>query len=154
MSNVDDEMSSSDRLLMQALADAIGGPRPPIDLVARCESLLAWIDVDAELAMLLDQPVAEPAGTRGATRSPTALEFVVGDGSCVVEVTLSESGIRGQLLGGEASTAIARATTGAAVSAPIDGLGVFVINEVPSHSIRLELELIDGRRIHTDWFVI
>ena len=154
MSNVDDEMSSSDRLLMQALADAIGGPRPPIDLVARCEGLLAWIDVDSELAMLLDQPVVETAGTRGATLSPTVLEFVVGDGSCVIEITLSEGGIRGQLLGGEASAAVARLTTGEGISAPIDGLGVFEITEVPSRSIRLELELIDGRRIHTDWFVI
>ncbi len=70
MTNADDEMSASDQALMQALAAAIGGgPRPPVDLVARCEGLLAWIDVDSELAMLLDQPVAEAAGTRGAASS-------------------------------------------------------------------------------------
>ena len=34
MTNADDEMSASDRILMQALAQAIGGPRPPIDLAA------------------------------------------------------------------------------------------------------------------------
>ena len=63
MTNADDEMSPSDRNLMKALAKAVGPPQPPADLVDRCAGLLAWIDVDSELAALLDQPVAEAAGT-------------------------------------------------------------------------------------------
>ncbi len=154
MSNADDEMSASDRILMKALAEAIGGPPPPVDLVARCEGLLAWIDVDSELAMLLDQPVAEAAGTRGATASAT-LEFVVDDGSCVIELTTSGNALRGQLLGGEANQIVVRAADGAIHSLPVDELGNFALDQPPSGTIRLELELIrESRRIHTDWFVV
>ena len=154
MTNADDEMSASDQALMQALAAAIGEPRPPVDLVARCEGLLAWIDVDSELAMLLDQPVAEAAGTRGAASSTAALEFAVGDGSCVIEVTPSADALRGQLLGGEADEVVVRTTTGTTVSSLIDDVGAFEISNPPAGTIRLELDLADGRCIHTDWFVI
>jgi hypothetical protein len=154
VTNADDEMSASDRILMKALAEAIGGPPPPVDLVARCEGLLTWIDVDSELAMLLDQPVAEAAGTRGATASAT-LEFVVDDGSCVIELTTSENALRGQLLGGAADQIVVRAADGAIHSLPVDELGNFALDQPPSGTIRLELELIpEGRRIHTDWFVV
>lgn len=154
MTNADDEMSASDRILMKALAEAIGGPPPPVDLVARCEGLLAWIDVDSELAMLLDQPVAEAAGTRGATL-PATLEFVVDDGSCVIELTPSENALRGQLLGGEAHQIVVRVADGTTHSLPVDELGNFVLDQPPSGTFRLELELNpEGRRIHTDWFVV
>lgn len=154
MTNADDEMSASDRILMKALAEAIGGNPPPIDLVARCEGLLAWIDVDSELAMLLDHPFAEAAGTRGATGSVT-LEFVVDDGSLVIELTPSENALHGQLLGGEAQQVVVRAADGAIQSLPVDESGNFELDQPPSGTIRLEFELIpEGRRIHTDWFVV
>jgi hypothetical protein len=154
VTNADDEMSASDQALMRALAGVIGGPRPPVDLVARCEGLLAWIDVDSELAMLLDQPMAEAAGTRGAASATAALEFAAGDGSCVIEVTPAADALRGQLLGGEAAVVVARTTTGNTTSSPIDELGAFEISNPPAGTIRLEFDLAEGRRIHTDWFVI
>jgi hypothetical protein len=154
VTNADEEMSASDRILMKALAEAIGGTPPPVDLVARCQGLLAWIDVDSELAMLLDQPVAEAAGTRGATASAT-LEFVVDDGSCVIELTPTENALRGQLLGGTAQQIVVRTAAGATHSLPVDELGNFALDQPPSGTIRLELELNpEGRRIHTDWFVV
>lgn len=154
MTNADEEMSASDRILMKALAEAIGGTPPPVDLVARCQGLLAWIDVDSELAMLLDQPVAEAAGTRGATASAT-LEFVVDDGSCVIELTPTENALRGQLLGGTAQQIVVRTAAGATHSLPVDELGNFALDQPPSGTIRLELELHpESRRIHTDWFVV
>lgn len=155
MSSADDELSASDRHLMQALAEAIGGQRPPIDLAARCEGLIAWIDVDSELAMLLDESVSEAAGTRGATSSAVAFEFAIADGTCVIEVTPSDGVLRGQLLGGDADHVILRTAAGLTHSLPVDELGNFLLDNPPSGAIRLELELIAAsRRIHTDWFVI
>ncbi len=155
MTNADNEMSASDRILMQALAEAIGGPRPPIDLVARCEGLLAWADVDSELAMLLDQPLAEAAGTRGTTSAAPTLEFVVDDGSCVIELDTSEGGLRGQILGGEVHVVVVRTASGVTHSLPVDELGNFSLDQPPSGTMRLELELFaEQRRIHTDWFVV
>jgi hypothetical protein len=155
VSNADDEISASDRILMKALAEAIGGPRPPVDLVARCEGLLAWIDVESELAMLLDQTVAEAAGTRGAAPSATTLEFAVDDGTCVIELNPAEDMLRGQLLGGEAQQILVRTAAGATYSLPVDESGNFALLDPPSGTMRLELELlVDSRRIHTDWFVV
>jgi hypothetical protein len=154
VTSADDEMSAADRILMRALSEAIGGTPPPVDLVSRSEGLLAWIDVDSELAALLDQPVAEAAGTRGAT-APATLEFVVGDGSCVIELTPSDNAIRGQLLGGEAHEIVVRTAAGDTHSFPIDEMGNFTLDQPTSGTIRLELELIpESRRIHTDWFVV
>ena len=154
MTTPDDEMSASDRHLMQALAEAIGGQRPPIDLAARCEGLIAWIDVDSELAVLLDESASEVAGTRGAT-SNVAFEFAVEDGSCVIELAPSDGALRGQLLGGEAHHVIVRTAAGVTHSLDVDELGNFLLDNPPSGALRLELELIaTRRRIHTDWFVI
>ena len=173
MTNADDEMSPSDRILMMALAEALGGQRPPSDLVARCEGLLSWIDVDSELAMLLDQSESEAVGIRGAASSTVAFEFATADGSFVIEVTPSDNVLRGgltpkrvdvdellkvlrgQLLGGDAQQVIVRTATGVTQSLPVEESGDFVLDDAPSGAIRLELELsTDGRRIHTDWFVI
>jgi hypothetical protein len=155
VTNADEQMSPSDNALLRALADAVGGPPPPTGLVARCEGLLAWIDVDAELATLLDQPVAEVAGTRGSGSAPTTLEFAVDDRSCVIELSPSAASLHGQLLGGEATSVVLRSISGATLSATIDELGDFEIHDPPSGTVRLEFEpLGDLRRIHTEWFVI
>ena len=154
MSSDDEAMSASDQALMKALAEAIGRPRPPIDLAARCEGLLAWIDVDAELAELLDESAAEAAGTRGPAGSSTALQFTVADGSVVIEVTASDDALHGQLLGAEAHDVIVRGADGNTHSVPVDELGGFSLAH-PQGAIRLEFELlVERRRIHTNWFVL
>lgn len=154
MTSADEEMSSSDRTLMKALAEAIGGSQPPIGLTTRNQGLLAWIDVDAELAELLDQPVLETSGTRGVAGSTATLEFTVADGTCVIEVTPAAGVIRGQLLGGDAQQVVVRTAAGTSQLSPIDELGQFEINNPPSGTIRLEFDLLEGRRIHSDWFVV
>ena len=154
MTDADDEMSPSDRILMEALAEALGGPQPSSALVARCEGLLTWLDVDSELAALLDQPVAEAAGTRGSPSS-TALEFAVDDGSLVIELMPSENMLRGQILGGDVRELVVRTVGGAGQSLSVDEVGNFSLDQPLSGTIRLELELVsENRRIHTDWFVV
>jgi hypothetical protein len=140
---------------MSALADAIGRPRPPIDLVARCEGLLAWIDIDSELATLLDEAIVERAGTRGSTSDAASLEFALADGSCVIELTPVSGSLHGQIAGGATAVVDLRTLDGTTLSAPVDEMGVFAIVGPPSGTVRLEFELIGNvRRIHTEWFVI
>jgi hypothetical protein len=138
---------------MKALEEAVGGIAPPSGLTSRCEGLLDWMNVDAELAELLEQPVLEGAGTRGADGAVDVLEFSVADGSCVIEVTPSAAVLRGQILGAEAHEITVRTAEGAGHTSPVDEGGRFEINNPPSGGIRLELD-VAGRRIHTDWFVI
>jgi hypothetical protein len=105
--------------------------------------------------MLLDQPVAEQVGTRGATTSETTLVFTVDDGSCVIELSLAEQALRGQVLGVHAHEIVVRTAAGTTHPAPVDESGDFAIDDPPSGTIRLELEPIsEDRRIHTDWFVV
>lgn len=154
MTGADEHMPASDRILMKALAEALGGVEPPADLNARCEGLLGWLDIDAELAELLDQSALDSTGTRGPAGSTSNLEFTVADGSCVIEVSTPEGVLRGQLLGGEAQQVVVRTSAGTSQSALIDELGAFEVSNPPSGTIRLEFELFDGRRIHSDWFVV
>jgi hypothetical protein len=154
VTGADEHVPASDRILMKALAEALGGDQPPADLAARCEGLLGWLDVDAELAELLDRSALDSTGTRGPAGSTPTLEFTVADGSCVIEISTTEGVLRGQLLGGEAQQVVVRTSAGTSQSALIDELGAFEISNPPSGTIRLEFELIDGRRIHSDWFVV
>ena len=139
---------------MKALAEAIGSEQLPADLIARCEGLLGWTDVDAELAELLEQPQLESSGTRG-TAGPTAtLQFTVADGSCVIEVTPYADALRGQLLGGQSQHVVVRTIDGTTQSSPVDDHGGFEVSNPPSGTIRLEFDLSESRRIHSDWFVV
>ena len=155
MTGADEQMPASDRILMKALGEALGGVQPPADLAARCEGLLGWLDVDAELAEFLDQSALDSTGTRGPAGSTPTLEFTVADGSCVIELNPLKNVMRGQLLGGEAQHVVVRTAAGDTHALPVDELGHFSLDQPISGSIRLELELFpDGRRIHTDWFVV
>ncbi len=151
VSNADDELSTPDRALMRALAEALGEPAPA-GLIERCEGLLGWIDVDAELAELLDEAVAAPIGVRGQPAS--TMQFTIADRTCLIEIAPSPRKLSGQLLGAHARSALLRTAGGVAESSPIDDLGGFELRDPPSGAIRLEFDLDDGRRIHTDWFVI
>jgi hypothetical protein len=149
-----EQPDARDRALLGALAAAIGPPVDTDDLIDRCQGLLTWIDVDAELAVLLDQAPAELAGTRGTGDTSSDLEFTVGDGTCVIEVKLGERHLRGQVLGVAPERVTLRVVTGVAAPASVDQLGSFEIADPPSGSARIELDLGAGRRIHTDWFII
>lgn len=139
---------------MKALAEAIGADRLPADLIARCEGLLGWIDVEAELAELLEQPQLESSGTRGTAGPGATLQFTVADRSCVIEVTPSADGLRGQLLGAQSQHVVVRTIDGTVQSSPVDDSGGFQVSNPPSGTIRLEFDLSENRRIHSDWFVV
>lgn len=146
--------SEADARLMAELGRALGPAPSDDDLIARCEGLLAWIDVEADLAELLEQSPAELAGTRGGPGEPSALEFSVADGTCIVELRVEDGSLHGQVVGPAPAAVAIRVVTGLVEPAPVDELGMFTIDRPPSGSARVEIEFPDGRRIHTDWFVI
>lgn len=147
-------LSEADARLMAELGRALG-PAPSDDgLIARCEGLLTWLHVDAELAELLERTPAELAGTRGGPGEPSSLEFSVADGTCIVELRVENGSLHGQVVGPTPANVAIRVVTGVVEPAPVDELGMFTIDRPPSGSARVEIEFPDGRRIHTDWFVI
>lgn len=148
-----DAPDEPDRLLLDALAAALPPAGPSDDLIARCEPLLTWADVDAELAELLEQAPAELAGTRGGGTSAD-LEFTLDDGSCVIELRLGDEALHGQILGVAPERVTLRVVTGTTTAADVDPVGSFEIPLPPTGSARIEIQLDGERRIHTDWFVI
>lgn len=152
-----DAPDQRDQALLAALGRALGrateGDTSDADLVGRCEGLLAWMDVDAELAELLEQAAPELAGTRGSDRGP-GMEFSLADGSCLIEVDVVDGAVRGQVLGVRPERLVLRIVTGVLEAADVDALGAFEIAAPPPGSARIEIDLDGGRRIHTDWFVI
>jgi hypothetical protein len=146
--------SEADARLLAELGRALGPAPSDDDLIARCEGLLAWIDMEAELAEMLERTPAELAGTRGDAGEPSGLEFSVTDGSCVVELRLEDGALHGQVVGPLPESVAVRVVTGLVEPALIDELGMFTIDRPPAGSARVEIQFPDGRRIHTDWFVI
>ena len=153
-SDADHTPDARDQALLDALGSALPSREPVDDLIDRCQGLLAWIDIDADLAALLDHAPAELAGTRGGHSTSADLEFTLDDGTCVIEITLADGRVRGQILGPTPDQVTLRVVTGVTAPAPVDEVGSFEITDPPSGSARIELELDAGRRIHTDWFVI
>ena len=149
----DDALDAPDRALLDALTRCASGRADDSDLIRRCEGLLTWVDVDAELAALLEQAPAELAGTRGREHLRLDLEFSLDDGTCVIEVQVADGAVRGQILGVSPQHVVLRVVTGVTSPADVDDIGSFEIHDPPPGSARLELDL-GGRRIHTDWFVI
>ncbi len=154
MNSDDGDMSPLDSATMRALARAIGTDTGSRDLTERSQGLLGWIDVDAELARLLDQPHEELAGTRGAAAASTMLEFTIDDGSCAIEVDVSDDALHGQLLGGRAELVLFRSPDGGGTTAPVDEHGFFVVRKPQRGTLRMEFVLVDGRQVHSDWFVL
>jgi hypothetical protein len=148
----DESPDERDRALLIALARALGTV-DDTDLIARSTGLLAWIDVDAELAALLERPPAELAGTRGDAAAAD-LEFTVDDGTCVIEISVRDGTVRGVVLGVTPEHVAVRSVTGELHEAEFDAVGAFTVNAAVAGSARVELDLGEERRIHTDWFVI
>jgi hypothetical protein len=151
-----DDLAPADRELLRELAAATRASEHDVDgLIDSCEGLLTWLDVDAELAALLDQSV-EAAGTRGGTAPSTTLEFAVADGTCVVEAEPTVDSLVVRVHGAEATRVTVRAADGWTVEVALDESGEATTSRPPDGPVRIEIEIEipENRRIQTDWFVI
>jgi hypothetical protein len=151
-----DELTPGDRELLSALAEAWGDDPLPDGIIERAEALLTWAGVDEELAELLESASTEPAGTRGAggASAPAAVEFQVGDGSVVIEVSLGAAAVEGQVLGVAATEVVLERPTGDAGSSPVDDLGRFSIADPGAGPVRLRVVTGSANEVRTDWFAI
>jgi hypothetical protein len=150
----DGEPTPADDRLLAELAAMLGRDMPPDGLVERATGLLAWIDVDHELAQLLDEPDLEAAGIRGAPTANALATFEVGDGSVVVELTFDDGRLIGQLLAGAPTRVSLERLDGDVVEAVVDEVGRFVFAEVRVGPARLRWSTSSQRPVLTDWFMV
>jgi hypothetical protein len=148
----DDMIDDADRRTLDALGDALGRETLPDGLLDRAAGLLAWADIDHELASLLDEADLEQAGTRGAAIG-SLLEFRLDDGTIVIDVDIDERAVRGQIVGGDATRVELARADGRVDGVEVDDLGSFSFDDVTPGSVRIVLRS-GGRAIHTDWFVV
>jgi hypothetical protein len=144
---------ADDRLLAD-LARVLGPDAPPDGLFERATGLVEWIDVDHDLAQLLDEADLEAAGTRGTPATDTLATFEVDDGSVVIELVLDDGRLVGHVLAGALSTIRLERVNHDAVDAVVDDVGRFVFAEVAPGPARLRWSTSSERPVITDWFVV
>ncbi len=147
-----DEISDDEAPLLAELGRAVGSDPVPDGLIERAAGLVAWFDVDAEIAALLDE-AAEPAGTRGGTT--TAVRFATADRSTEIELDIDGDRIVGFVLAGSARSVVAvRADGHASPAVEVDDLGRFELVAGAGGPHRLRLVDPVGAAVMTDWFVL
>jgi hypothetical protein len=144
-----------DARLLADLGAALGADDLPDGLLERADGLLAWKGVDHELAALLDDAAAEPAGVRGTASGAAAgvTTFATPTGDLVLEVVLTGSRLTGQVLVGAPTSVVLERHDGSAEAA-VDDVGQFVFAAVEPGVARLRVAPGTGDPIVTDWFLL
>jgi hypothetical protein len=151
---VSDHWWDDDDELQNMLADALNGPWDmPQRIVDAGHAAYVWRTIDAELAAL-SRDSARGAGqpsaaTRAEDATLRALVFVADN--LTIELELTPNALVGQLTPVSAGSISACAEAHEVGSAPIDELGVFVLDPVPAVPIRLLCRTNSGRTVLTGW---
>jgi hypothetical protein len=153
VSDVDDLGDDGDELLLSELRAARGTDVPPDGLADRAMGLVAWIDVDHDLARLLEDADLEAAGMRGATPAETVTTFESADGTLIVEISIDGGRVSGRLIAGSPRSVVAERLDAGTSRTEVDELGEFEFVGMHEGPARLVFAM-TGRDISTDWFVI
>ena len=137
--------------LLDALRRALPDERPPPGFLSRAEQLLTYLDLERDLAELLEQP-AEPAGMRGGG-SGAARAFGTAAGSVAIDVTVARAPVAAQVLAGALVSVTLEARAGVVAVTSPDPLGRFAFHDVAPGPARLTLRL-TTTAVVTDWFLV
>lgn len=155
-----------DERLLAALREALRARQDvPAWFTETGQGAYAWHDIDAQLAQLTydssrDQDlegIMRSAGTRAEPASIRALTFTSMRLSIELEVT--PDSLVGQIIPPRQGTVEYQARDGETAgtettSTPIDEIGCFYIQPVPSGSFRLRCRTEDGVDVVTNWFTV
>jgi hypothetical protein len=145
-----------DEELLAALRQALRArSEVPSEFVEAAKSAYAWHSVDAELAELTYDSSRErqaTASTRSESASIRALTFSSAHLTVAVEVT--GNSLIGQVMPPREGTVEAQARDGAAVVAPVDEIGCFVVEPIPEGLFRLRYRTPQGADMVTGWITL
>ena len=144
-----------DEELLAALREALRAREEvPEWFVETGKNAYAWHNIDAELAQLTYDSHGDrdrAAAVRSEAASIRALTFTSTRLSIVIEVT--GSSLLGQIIPPRAGTVETHTTAGVTTS-PVDEIGCFVVDPLPSSPFRLRCRTEDGADVLTGWITL
>jgi len=145
-----------DEQLLGALREAMRTREAvPHEIVETAKGVYAWHNIDAELAQLTYDSRHDKdrvASVRSETASIRALTFTSAHLSIELEVT--EGSLLGQVIPPEEGTIEAQTGAGAITAAPVDEIGCFSFEPVPSSPFRLHCRAARGLEVVTGWITL
>ena len=144
-----------DEQLLAALGDALRARQEvPEWFVETGKNAYAWHNIDVELAQLTYDSLVDreqAAAVRSETASIRALTFT--SARLSIELEVSESSLVGQIIPPRAGTLEVHTTAGV-TSSPVDEIGCFVVEPIPSSPFRLRCRTEDGADVLTGWITL
>ena len=146
-----------DEQLLAALGEALRARQEvPEWFVETGKNAYAWHNIDAELAQLTydsdsDADRARAAAVRSEAASIRALTFT--SARLSIELEVAENSLLGQIIPPRAGTLEVHTTAGV-TSSPVDEIGCFVVEPIPSSPFRLRCRTEDGADVLTGWITL
>jgi hypothetical protein len=155
----DDELLAAlgDEQLLAALGEALRARQEvPEWFVETGKNAYAWHNIDAELAQLTydshsDAGRARAAAVRSEAASIRALTFT--SARLSIELEVASDSLLGQIIPPRAGTLEVHTTAGV-TSSPVDEIGCFVVDPIPSSPFRLRCRTEDGADVLTGWITL
>ena len=143
-------MDPDEELLTELGAAMKAASEVPPSFVAAGRAAFAWRSVDAELAVLSQEP--ETAGTRADQAELRYLTFVASE--LTIEVEITAEALVGQIIPAQPGEITAEGPRGRFGPVPVDDIGWFTIHPTPTGTVRLHLRTAAGTSVNTEWTTI
>ena len=144
-----------DEQLLAALGEALRARQAvPEWFVESGKNAYAWHNIDAELAQLTYDSNRDEdtiAAVRSEAASIRALTFT--SARLSIELEVAQSSLLGQIIPPRAGTLEVHTTAGVTCS-PVDEIGCFVVDPIPSSPFRLRCRTQDGADVLTGWITL
>jgi hypothetical protein len=144
-----------DEQLLAALGEAMRARQAvPEWFVETGKNAYAWHNIDAELAQLTYDSLDDrerALAVRSEAASIRALTFT--SARLSIELEVAESSLLGQIIPPRAGTLEVHTTAGV-TSSPVDEIGCFMVDPIPSSPFRLRCRTQDGADVLTGWITL
>jgi hypothetical protein len=126
----------------------------PARFIETAKSAFAWHNIDAELAQLTYDSLreSEPAAVRSEAASVRSLTFT--SEHLYIELEVTPASVIGQIMPSGAGHVEAQSQAGPTVTVPVDEIGCFTIEPVPTSPFRLRCRVQDQADAVTGWITL
>jgi hypothetical protein len=145
-----------DEELLGALRDALSARRSvPREFIAAAKSAYAWHDIDAELAQLTYDSVADSGLSARVRSEPAAIRAMTFTSAHLsIELEVTEVSLLGQIMPPGEGTIEAQTREGDTTAARVDEIGCFAIDPIPAGPFRLHCRTEEGTDVVTGWITL